>query len=73
LLGDEGVRRLLNQDAVALAQPFPYLTDGLVRLLGCAENLVDPGFEVGGPGIDTEMLTMPESMLSVTCVLILLG
>jgi len=45
LLGGEGVQ-LLSQDAVALAQPFPYLTDGLMRLLGCAENPVEPGFEV---------------------------
>ena len=32
----------------ALAQPFPYLADGLVGLLGCAVNPIDPGFEVGG-------------------------
>jgi len=63
LWGGEGVYRLLSQDAVALAQPSPYLADGLVRLLlGCA---VDPGLEVL-IRIDTEMLTIPESMLSVT-------
>ena len=48
LLGRERVHQLLTQDAVALTQPFPYLTDSPVRLLlSYAENPVDEGFEVG--------------------------
>jgi hypothetical protein len=39
---------LHGQDTVGLAQLFPQLADGLVRLLlGCAEEPVDPSFEVG--------------------------
>jgi hypothetical protein len=49
LLGGERVHGLHGQDAVALAHPFLQLTDSFVRLLlGCAEDPVDPGFEVGG-------------------------
>ena len=47
LLGGEQVHWLLGQDAVGLAQPFPQLADGFVRLLGCTVDLVDLGFEVG--------------------------
>jgi hypothetical protein len=47
-IGGKGVHQLPGQDTVGLAQPFPLLTDGLVRLfLSCAEDPVDPGFEVG--------------------------
>ena len=49
LISGEAVHRLLSQHAVALAQPFPFLANGLMRLLlGCADNPVDPGLEVGG-------------------------
>jgi hypothetical protein len=46
-------------------------------LLGSAVDLVDPGFEVGRSallyvliGVDTDVLTMPENMSSVTRALI---
>ena len=46
-------------------------------LLGFAVDLVDPGFEVGRSallyvliGVDTDVLTIPENMSSVTRALI---
>ena len=48
LVAGVGVHGLLSQQAISLAQAFPQLADGLVRLfLSCAEDPVDPGFEFG--------------------------
>jgi len=47
-LGHEGVHGLHGQDTVGLAQPFPHLAGGLMRLLlGCTVDPVDPSIEVG--------------------------
>jgi hypothetical protein len=67
----------MGQDTVGLAQPFPLLADGFVRLpLGCAEDLVGLGFEVSGSAcekvlirINADVNTMPETTSSVTCTL----
>jgi len=49
LLGGKGVHKLPGQDTIGLAQSFPQLADGLVRLfLSYTDDLVDPAFEVGG-------------------------
>jgi hypothetical protein len=49
LLQGVGVHGPLGQQAVSLAQGFPQLADGFVRLLlGCTLGPVDPAFEVGG-------------------------
>ena len=48
----EAVHGLLRQDIVALAQPFPQLADGSMRLLlCCTENPVNPCFEIGRPAL----------------------
>jgi hypothetical protein len=54
------------------------LADGLVRLLlGCAEDPIDPGFEIVGSAfqevlirVNPDMLTVPENMPSDTRILI---
>jgi hypothetical protein len=47
LFGGEGVHWLLGQDAVDLAQPFPVLTNTMVRfLLGYTVDPINPGFKV---------------------------
>ena len=52
LLEGVGVHRLLSQEVVSLAQPFPQLADGFIRLLlGCTMDPVDLGFEVSGSAL----------------------
>src|SRR5436305_2988067 len=47
LFSGEAVHRLLGQDAVDLAQPFPVYTNTIVRLLlGCTVDSINPGFKV---------------------------
>lgn len=43
----EAVHGLPDQGAVGLTQPFPHLTDSLVRLLGRTDHPINPGSEVG--------------------------
>ena len=69
LFSGEAVHRLLGQDAVDLAQPFPVYTNTIVRLLfGCTVDPINLGFKVVmlafqkvRIGIDTNMLTIPDN------------
>lgn len=46
------VHGLLGQEAGSLAQSFPYLADGFMRLLlGCTMDPVNPDFEVCKSGL----------------------
>jgi hypothetical protein len=68
---------LLSQGTVSLAQPFPLLINGPVRLLlNCVEDSVNLGFGVSGSAyekvlirINADAHIMPESTSSVTCTL----
>lgn len=54
-----------GQDTVALAQLFPQLNDGFVRLrLGLAVNPVNPAFEIGWPALQQVLITFDTDMLA---------